>query len=54
MIFLAGEVLRMSIGDFMALTPAVFQDLLEAAVQWRSPQQERQVIKVRYADECGW
>lgn len=55
MMFLAREVLGLSVAEFWRLTPAVYHALLAEAVLWRSPAPaEPEIIKARYADTIGW
>ena len=55
MMFLAREVLGLSIAEFWRMTPAVYHALLAEAVVWRNPKAaEQPVRRVEYADEIGW
>ena len=45
----------MGMDEFWRTTPALLHELMQAAIEWRNPKKaQREVIRVEYADQCGW
>lgn len=47
-------MLGMSLDEFWRTTPVLLNELMQAAADWHNPEEEREVIRVQYADQCGW